>query len=72
MNRLRNTLIIKILRFLEAVTKRKITTNKQYVQALGKLVNFEPSKRQPLVGEKLLGQALSKLANIRKGTQLNS
>jgi hypothetical protein len=56
---------------LEAVTKRKITTNKQYLQALGKLVNFEPSKRQPLVGEKLLGQALNILANIRKGTQLN-
>ncbi len=43
-----------------------ITTLQQAVSALGRLVNFQPTTKQPLPGVKLLAQALVKLHHMRE------
>ncbi|CAA9218112.1 MAG: hypothetical protein AVDCRST_MAG56-284 [uncultured Cytophagales bacterium] len=43
-----------------------LTTLKQAVVALGRLVNFQPTTKQPLPGVKLLAQALVKLHHMKE------
>lgn len=43
-----------------------VTTLKQAVAALGRLVNFQPTAKQPLPGVKLLAQALLKLHHMKE------
>ncbi len=45
---------------------KPLTTLSQAVVALGKLVNFQPTTKQPLPGVKLLAQALVKLHHMRE------
>ncbi len=52
---------------LERVTRRKVGTAKDVMVALGKLVGFAPSKRQPLPGTKVVGQALERFYFIKQG-----
>lgn len=59
------------IRILKIITRKEIQTVKQYILALGALVGFSPSKKQPLPGEKLLWFAISQLNLIHKGFQLN-
>jgi hypothetical protein len=59
------------INILEKVTKRKITTNTDYILALGSLSGFVKSKAQPLPGEKLLWQAVKLLHAIKTGVNLS-
>jgi hypothetical protein len=52
---------------LEKVTGSKINTIKEYTLALGKLVGFTPSAKQPYPGEKLLWIAIQQLNAIKTG-----
>lgn len=52
---------------LEKVTTSKIQTVKDHILALGKLVGFVPSAKQPYPGEKLLWQAIQQLNAIKTG-----
>ncbi len=52
---------------LTTITQRSIYSVKDFVIALGKLVGFSPSKKQPFPGEKLTWQATPILFNIRTG-----
>lgn len=52
---------------LEKLTGSRIETVKDHVLALGKLVGFAPSSKQPYPGEKLLWQAVQQLNSIRVG-----
>jgi hypothetical protein len=52
---------------LEKLTGSKIETVKDHILALGKLVGFVPSKKQPYPGEKLLWQAVQQLNSIKLG-----
>lgn len=52
-------------RVLESATGKKIESVRDHVLALGKLVGFQPSTKQPVPGEKLLWQA-TKLLNAMK------
>lgn len=52
---------------LEKLTGLKIETVKEYILALGKLVGFVPSSKQPYPGEKLLWQAVQQLNSIKLG-----
>ncbi len=45
---------------------KPVTTLSQAVVALGRLVNFQPTTKQPLPGVKLLAQALVKLHHMRE------
>lgn len=52
---------------LTTITQHSIYSVKDFIIALGKLVGFSPSKKQPFPGEKLLWQATQILFNIRTG-----
>lgn len=57
-------------KILETVTGKKIETVKDHVMALGKLVGFQPSSKQPIPGEKLLWQANQILKAMKTGWNL--
>ena len=52
---------------LEKIGAAKIETVKDHILALGKLVGFVPSTKQPYPGEKLLWQAIQQINAIRAG-----
>lgn len=52
---------------LTTITQHSIYSVKDFIIALGKLVGFSPSKKQPFPGEKLIWQATQILFNIRTG-----
>jgi hypothetical protein len=52
------------LQLLQAKAKKPVETLQQAVKSLGLLINFQPTKRQPLPGVKLLLQALIKLNHM--------
>ena len=52
---------------LEKISASKIETVKDHIRALGKLVGFVPSTKQPYPGEKLLWQAVQQINAIRAG-----
>ncbi len=52
---------------LEKLTASKIKTVKDHILALGKLVGFVPSSKQPYPGEKLLWQAVQQLNSVKLG-----
>jgi hypothetical protein len=52
---------------LEKINAAKIETVKDHIRALGKLVGFVPSAKQPYPGEKLLWQAVQQINAIRAG-----
>jgi hypothetical protein len=58
------------INLLQAKAKQPIETIAQAVITLGKLVNFQPTKRNPLPGVKLLAQALLKLNHMLEAIKL--
>lgn len=58
------------VKILQASTKKPVQTLQEAVLALGKLVNFQKTKKQPLPGVKLLGEALVKLQHMVEGWKL--
>ena len=52
---------------LARVTRNSILTARDVMVALGKLIGFAPSKRQPLPGTKVVGQALERFYFIKQG-----
>lgn len=52
---------------LARVTRSSISTARDAMVALGKLIGFAPSKRQPLPGTKVVGQALERFYFIKQG-----
>lgn len=60
---------IKVLQQLE---RKKISTVEQAMLALGKIVGFARSKKQPLPGVRVLAQALERLFYLKKGYQAAS
>ena len=58
------------VKILQASTQKPVPTLQEAVLALGRLVNFQPTKKQPLPGVKLLGQALVKLQHMVEGWRL--
>lgn len=55
---------------LEKITASKIETVKDHILALGKIVGFVPSTKQPYPGEKLLWIAIQQLNAIKAGVFL--
>lgn len=55
------------IRVLEAVSKGKVHTVEQAAIALGRIVGFVRSKKQPLPGVRVLAQALERLHYLKKG-----
>ena len=55
---------------LENLDQKKILTVKDFLLALGRLVGFQTSKKQPLPGEKLLWLAYGQLMQIQRGFEL--
>jgi hypothetical protein len=60
-------LSVKQVQLLQNITRHSITTVADVVLALGKLLGFAPSKRQPFPGVKILGQALERFHFIEVG-----
>lgn len=58
------------IEILENLNQKKILTVKDFLLALGRLVGFQTSKKQPVPGEKLLWQAYGQLTQIQRGFQL--
>lgn len=58
------------IEILENLNQKKILTVKDFLLALGRLVGFQTSKKQPLPGEKLLWQAYGQLMQIQRGFEL--
>jgi hypothetical protein len=58
------------IKLLQAKAKQPVETIAQAVHTLGKLVNFQPTKRKPLPGVKLLAQALLKLNHMMEAINL--
>lgn len=52
---------------LEAVSQKKLTTIKEATLAVVKLVEFAPSKKQPLPGIKVLAKALERFQYVKLG-----
>jgi hypothetical protein len=52
------------IKLLQAKAKEPVLHLEQAIKALGKLVNFQPTKKHPLPGVKLLAQALLKLNHM--------
>lgn len=52
------------IRLLQAKAEKPIETLKEAIQSLGLLVNFQPTKKQPLPGVKVMGEALIKLQHM--------
>lgn len=57
----------KEIAVLEAMSKKRLKTVKEVTLALGKLVGFTPSRRQPMPGIKVLAQSLERLHYIKLG-----
>ncbi|PRX97425.1 DDE family transposase [Pontibacter ummariensis] len=55
---------------LQASAQKPVKTLEEAVMALGKLAGFQKTKKQPLPGAKLLGEALVKLQNMVEGWRL--
>lgn len=55
------------LRILQALVKTTISTVGEGVLALGKMVGFAPSRKQPFPGIKVLAQALDRFFFIKMG-----
>ena len=58
------------IQILQQITAKQIETVKDFILALGTLVGFAPTKKQPLPGEKLLWQAWGQMNQILKGWNL--
>jgi hypothetical protein len=58
------------IKLLQAKVKEPVKTLAQAVKALGKLVHFQPTKRHPWPGVKLLAQALLKLNHMLEAITL--
>jgi hypothetical protein len=58
------------VKILTAKAAERVTTLGQAVQALGRLVNFQASKKQPLPGSKMLAQAMIKLYHMKEALDL--
>jgi hypothetical protein len=58
------------IEILENLNQKKIMTVRDFLLAMGKLVGFQTSKKQPLPGEKLLWQAYGQLMQIQRGFEL--
>lgn len=58
------------IEILEKLKKKKIQTVKDFLLALGALVGFQTSRKQPLPGEKLIWQAYGQLVQIQRGVEL--
>ena len=58
------------IKLLEAKAKRPLQNLQQAMIVLGKLVNFQPTKKQPLPGVKILAQALLKLNHMVEAINL--
>ncbi|MBK8444002.1 MAG: hypothetical protein IPL35_11580 [Sphingobacteriales bacterium] len=52
---------------LQSFSTREITTVKDMALALGKIMGFAPSKKQPFPGAKVLAQALERLHFMKLG-----
>jgi len=62
---------VQEIEILQKISKKDIQTVKQATLALGKIVGFTPSKKQPFPGIKVLAQALERLYFIKIGASLN-
>jgi hypothetical protein len=58
------------MHLLSAKAKQPVTTLQEAMMALGLLVNFQPTKKQPWPGVKLLAQALVKLYHMKEAIAL--
>jgi Transposase DDE domain len=58
------------IEILEKLNQKKIMTVKDFLLAMGKLVGFQTSTKQPLPGEKLLWLAYGQLVQIQRGFEL--
>lgn len=58
------------IEILESIHQKKIVTVNDFLMAMGKLVGFQSSTKQPLPGEKLLWQAYGQLMQIQRGVEL--
>lgn len=58
------------IEILENLNQKKILTVRDFLLALGKLVGFQTSKKQPLPGEKLLWLAYGQLMQVQRGFEL--
>jgi hypothetical protein len=56
---------------LEAFVKTSISTVGEGVLALGKIVGFAPSRKQPFPGIKVLAQALDRFFFIKTGASVS-
>ena len=60
------------LEILNAIAKVPIRTVGEATKALGKLVGFVPTKRQPYPGIKILAEAIQQLFHMKRGAQILS
>ena len=60
------------LRILAASSKKPINTVGEATQALGKLVGFVPTKRQPYPGVKILAEAIHQLYHMVRALRMTS
>ena len=58
------------IKLLQAKVKEPVLNLEQAIKALGKMVNFQPTKKQPLPGVKLFAQALLKLNHMMEAINL--
>lgn len=58
------------IKILQAKAEKPVKTLQEAIRSLGLLLNFQPTKRQPLPGVKLMGEALIKLQNMVEAIQL--
>jgi hypothetical protein len=58
------------VKMLSAKLGERVKTLTQGVQALGRLVNFQASKKQPLPGSKILAEAIIKLYHMKEAIAL--
>lgn len=58
------------IKLLQMKAKEPVVNLKQAIKALGKLVHFQPTKKHPLPGVKLLAQALLKLNHMMEAINL--
>jgi hypothetical protein len=58
------------VKLLSAKVQQPVKTLEEAIKALGMLVNFQPTKKQPLPGIKILSQAISKLYQMKEAITL--
>lgn len=58
------------IKILKAKVEKPVETLGQAIGALGMLLNFQPTKKQPLPGVKVMGEALIKLQHMVEAIQL--